>query len=123
MFSSVDSCMAVATAMTADRRPLFLARVWRTIVVAFWYRAGVICIHSCGPLVPVGVSLSCAGSGPWPGPGMVRPATVRAICCQLSSCWREALAGAAGLGVPRLAAAGLVPAGGLAARVAACLTR
>ena len=56
--------MAVATAMTADRRPIFLAITWRTIVVALSYRAGVIAIQDCGPVVPTGVSRSCAGSGP-----------------------------------------------------------
>ena len=56
MFSRVDSCIAVATAMTAARRPIFLAIAWRTMVVALSHRAGVIGIQACGPLVPCGMS-------------------------------------------------------------------
>src|SRR5215469_5496167 len=56
--------MAVATAMTAERTPIFLVRACFTIAVALEIWAGDIGIQSCGPLVPIGVSLSAAGTGP-----------------------------------------------------------
>src|SRR5215467_16262269 len=56
--------MDVATATTAERRPIRLASVSRTIVVAFDSRAAVIGMNSCGPLVPTGISLSAFDISP-----------------------------------------------------------
>ena len=48
--------MAVATAMTAERRPICWSSACRTIVVALASRSGVIGMVACGPLISAGSS-------------------------------------------------------------------
>src|SRR5215469_3739827 len=48
--------MAVATAMTAERRPMCLSIACRTMVVALASRSGVIGMVACGPLTAAGRS-------------------------------------------------------------------
>src|SRR5215469_4414609 len=63
MFCSCDSCMDVATAITAERMPIFLASACCTIVVAFACWPGESCIEFCGPEVGTGCStLAACGS-------------------------------------------------------------
>src|SRR5260370_30069393 len=64
MFSSVDSCIAVATAMTAERSPMCLFSAAGTIVATLASRAGVIGRYDCGPLTAAGISRSLGGSEP-----------------------------------------------------------
>src|SRR5215469_9705816 len=65
--------MAVATAMTAERRPMCLSIACRTMVVALASRSGVIGMVACGPLTAAGRSrwfgASPAAHGP---PGVHR---------------------------------------------------
>ena len=82
MFTSCDSCMAVATAITAERSPMCLASACCTIVVALAYRAGVRGRMDWDPLIGAGSSRSLAGSGP-----LVCPAAAWVIALQVLRAW------------------------------------
>src|SRR4029077_10394641 len=64
MLFSIDSCIDVATAITADRTPIFLASACLTMVVALLIWAELSGMFSCGPKTPTGRNWSAAGSAP-----------------------------------------------------------
>jgi hypothetical protein len=88
--------MAVATAITADRRPMPLFRACWTIVVALFHWSPLIGIWDWSAVTPTGSGMSIAGSTPpW-------RAAAPSMACQLFS---DAAAGAGAAGAAGCCAA------------------